>query len=174
WVLGNSYYSVEGRLLDGHELQVLVFVDGSGNYTLGVTVFTTENGRRKEAKNNYRLKDIVSAVSADYITVSAASDLQRELYIDFSGAFNADGTPKTENGLLAGYTVEGLNTGDNHVIEITATDNGNGTYSLSVVVYQLRLQGASYKKFNKASSYKLVYTAPVQVSGAALVTGALS
>ena len=100
--------------------------------------------------------------------------MQRELYVDFSGAFNADGTPKTENGLLAGYTVEGLNTGDNHVIEITATDNGNGTYSLSVVVYQLRLQGASYKKFNKASSYKLVYTAPVQVSEAALVTGALS
>ncbi len=174
WVLNSSYFEVDGTLKAGHELQVLVFADGDG-YKLGVTVFTTENNRRKEAKNNYRLKDIVTTdVAAEYITVSAVSDMQRELYIDFSGAFKEDGTPEIENGLLTGYEVKGLNTADNHVIEVTVTDNGDGTYSLNVVVYQLKLQGASYKKFNKASSYKLVYAAPSQVVGASTVTGALS
>lgn len=166
WVLGGDNYTVDGTLLADHELQVLVFVDESGNYTLGVTVFKTENSRRIEAKNSYRLKDIrTTDVSASYITVSDVSDLQRELYIDFNGC-------TIEEGLLTGYTVKGLNTADNHVIEVTAVDNGDGTFALSVVVYQIK--AGSTKKYNKATSYKLVCEAHSQISGAALVTGALS
>ncbi|MDE6690424.1 MAG: hypothetical protein K2K04_00480, partial [Clostridia bacterium] len=168
-----DYYTVDGTLQAGHELQVLVLVDGSGNYSLGVTVYKVENNRRVEAKNSYRLKDIqTSDVSASYISVSEVSALQRELYIDFYDAFDAEGKPVTENGLLTGYSVNGLNVADNHTLEITVKDNGDGTYELSVVVYQVK--AGSSKKFNKASSYKLVYDAPSQVVGASLVAGALS
>ncbi|MCM1437715.1 MAG: hypothetical protein NC131_00690 [Roseburia sp.] len=166
WVLGGDYYEVSGTLLSGHALQVLVFTEDDG-YVLGVTVYSQNGGRRIEAKGNYRLRDIVLAdnsVAARYITVNSASDMQRELYIDLSGAFNADGTPVLKDGMLDGYTVMGLNTGDAHGIEISCTDNGDGTYSLSVTVYQYRLQGTTQKKYNKCRVYKLVCTPPANVT----------
>lgn len=175
WVLGDGYYEVDGTLLANHKLQVLVFVDGSGNYKLGVTVYTVEGTRRKEARTSYRLKDITTtdaSVSAEYITISAVSDLQRELYIDFSGAFNADGTPKIENGLLVGYDAKGLYTADNHKLEIRCTANGDGTYSLSLVIY--RVVTGSTMKANKASTYKLVYPENSYLNQVTVVTGSLN
>lgn len=155
WVL-NSGYTVNGDLLEGHELQVLVFRE-NGNYILGVTVYRSEDGARKDASGNYRLRDLVKTdVEARYVTTSEAVGLQRELYIDFSGAFNEDGTPKLdENGLLTGYTYEGLDAAESHVLEITATENEDGGYTLCAVIYQLRRQGSSYRKYNMAARYEL-------------------
>lgn len=154
-------------------MQVLVFVDGSGNYTLGITVYTVDGARRKDVSDSYRLKDIVTAgATAEYISTSEVSNLQRELYIDFSGAFNEDGTPKIENGLLVGYDAKGLYTADNHKLEITCTDNGDGTYSLSLVIY--RVVTGSTMKANKASTYKLVYPENSYLKQVTVVTGSLN
>lgn len=173
WVLGNDYYEVDGKLFDYHYVQVLVFVDGSGNYTLGITVYTVDGARRKDVSDSYRLKDIVTAgATAEYISTSEVSNLQRELYIDFSGAFNEDGTPKIENGLLVGYDAKGLYTADNHKLEITCTDNGDGTYSLSLVIY--RVVTGSTMKANKASTYKLVYPENSYLKQVTVVTGSLN
>lgn len=173
WVLGKDYYEVDGTLFDNHYVQVLVFVDGSGNYTLGITVYTVDGARRKDVSDSYRLKDIVTAgATAEYISTSEVSNLQRELYIDFSGAFNEDGTPKIENGLLVGYDAKGLYTADNHKLEITCTDNGDGTYSLSLVIY--RVVTGSTMKANKASTYKLVYPENSYLKQVTVVTGSLN
>ena len=172
WILSGGY-TVDGEdnLKDGHFLQVLVFRE-NGKYLLGVTVYRVENGARKDVSTTYRLKDLVkSDVEARYVTTSEAVSMQRALYVDFSGAFNEDGTRKVEDGLLTGYTVEGLDVAENHVIEVTATENGDGTYTLAVVVYQLRRQGSSYRKYNMASRYELSTTAP---AGVTVVSGTLN
>ena len=171
WVLSESCYTVSGALQSGHKLQVLVLTE-NGVYVLGITVFSEENGRRSDVRNSYRLRDIkTTGVSAEYVAQSDIVNLQRELYIDLSGAFNADGTPKIENGFVTGYVAQGLNAADEHILEITATDNGDGTYTLTAVIYQLRRQGASYKKFNKGAVYSIVYTAP---DGVTLIKGTVS
>lgn len=158
WVLQESCYTVTGTLLEGHKLQVLVFRE-NGNYLLGVTVYSETDGKRSEESAKYRLRDIVATgVSARYVEISEAASLPRELCIDFGGAFNADGTPKVENGFVTGYTVEGLNVTDNHVLEITAEKSETG-YILTAVIYQNRRQG----KFDVGDRYELVYTAPAGV-----------
>ncbi len=180
WVL-NGGYTVDGEenlQAAGHQLQVLVFRE-NGKYLLGVTVYRVESGARKDVSTTYRLRDLVkSDVEARYVTTSEAVSMQRELYVDFSGAFNGDGTPKTdENGLLLSdaYSVEGLDVAESHVFEVTVTESededGNVTYTFAVVVYQLRRQGSSYRKYNMASRYEMNTTAP---AGVTVVSGSLN
>lgn len=152
WVLQSGYTVSGGEYLEknGHKLQVLVFKE-NGNYLLGVTVYSEANGRRSDASGNYRLKDLVkSDVAARYITVSEEAKLQREIFIDFSGA-QAD-----ENGLVTGYTVVGLNAVDKHNVEVTVGEDGG----YEVAVYAL----SSGRKLNKYATYDLVYTAPAGVT----------
>lgn len=168
WVLSESCYEVTG-LQEGHGVQVVVFSE-NGNYTLGVTVYSDVGGRKVDARSAYRLKDIVSGVTASYVAVADVSNTPRALYINFDGAFDGEGKPVTENGLLTGYTVEGLNQDEDHKIEITVTENGDG-YTLSVVVYQLRKLGSTYRKFNRTTIYDFNYTAP---EGVTVVKGTIS
>lgn len=173
WVLAQSgNYAVTGDLQSGHTLQVLVFVE-NGEYVLGVSIYSVENGQRKEAGGNYRVI-VKSDVAARYVTIAETSTLQRELKIDFSGAFDGDGKPKTdENGKLFGYDVKGLNETEGHEIEVTVTENEDGTYTVKVAVYQLRRQGASYKKNNMAAKYEWKTVTPADVT-AEVVTGTLN
>ena len=152
WVLGKSYYEFdESVLLAGHELQVVVFVGDDGNYRLGVTVFEMLSNRRRDVSTSYRLKDIeTTGVAAEYVTVSGESGLRRELYIDFSGVSIG------EDGSVTGLNYYGLNAADGHVIEVTAAETDGG-YTLTVVIYQNKRVGTTYKKVDKSSSYKIVY-----------------
>lgn len=156
WVLkptvdGVTNYKVTGTLAAGHELQVLVFKE-NGEYLLGVSICSVTDGKRSEASGSYRLRDIVSdGVAARYVELAEASTLVRELYIDFNGAFNADGTVKEEGGFVTGYSVKGLNLDENHVLEITA-EKVDGKYVLTAVIYQNRRQG----KYSVADRYEIV------------------
>ena len=56
---------------------------------------------------------------------------------------------------------------------MTVEDNGDGTYTVKVAVYQLRRQGASYKKNNMAAKYEWETVKPAGVT-VEVVTGTLN
>ena len=169
WILKGGYTvsGVDALEKNGHKLQVLVFREG-GKYLLGVTVYSETNGRRSDARSTYRLKDLItSGVAARYIASSEAANMQREIYIDFSEAFNADGTPKTENGLLTGYSYKGLS--DGHKIEVTVTEK-DGKYEIGVAIFTVNASG---RKLNKNTVYELKAVVPDGVT-AGIIDGNLN
>ncbi|MCM1546446.1 MAG: hypothetical protein NC033_05360 [Clostridiales bacterium] len=149
WVLNGGYVLTGGEnLAEGHSVQVLVFVE-DGKYVLGVSVASVQNGSRTDVSSNYRLKDIVTTdVKATYITAADEANMQREIYVDFSGC-------TIDEGVIEGYTVVGLSAYDKHKIQVTATQTDGG-YVLTVALY--RVSGS--RKYNVGGKYSLIATLP--------------
>lgn len=162
WVLNGGYtVTDEDNLQEGHKLRVLVFRQG-GKFLLGVSICSESGGTRSDVSGSYRLRDLVkSDVAAEYVTYSAEADLQREIYIDFS-------TCTIEEGVISGYTYEGLSEIDKHRIEVTVTVT-DGRYVLNVAIYRI----SSGRKFNMSTRYELKATLPDGVT-AELLTGSLN
>lgn len=178
WVLQGGYEVKGSELLqtNGHKLQVLVFKENDG-YLFGVNIYSETDGKHYEAGTNYRVI-VKSDVNARYLKLSEMTSLKREIHVDLSGAFEEDGTPRLdENGLLTGYSAEGLNKTDAHIIEVTLVEISEDTYKVEVVIYQLWGQGTKVKKNNMAGRYDFDYTLPdsaANVTEVILVTDSLN
>ena len=162
WQLAESYYTVNGSLKDGHSVAVFVYKE-SGVYTLGVVVYSLNSqGKRVDAGNNYNLYlNANTDVSASFVNNSQTTTLRRELFIDFSGA-------TVEDGKLTGFTAEGLNADEEHLIEIAVTENDDGTQTYTVYIYRLVVQGSRVFRYDRSDRYELTCTAP---DGVTVVTG---